>query len=171
MAAPEGIIRFCRHEQTLTFHIEGRGTMSYCLMFRRCAEQAVAGGVLALHIDLRCCTHMDSTFMGTLLYLKRIAARQEHGELLLLAPSSRCCQILEQMGLAGVFPIVAADEADVASWPELTADLRDVGACKRNIVQAHEELAALPGAAGEPFREVVRCLAAEPEARQAKEPI
>lgn len=164
-AAPENIRFYCRGP-TLTFHVTGPATMASCLVLRRRAEQAVAAGAVALRFDLRRCTHMDSTFIGTLLFLKRAAGRAL-GELVLVAPSPRCCQVLEQMGLTGVFPTATTEEPDTAGWADLGAGREDDGACKRNIVEAHRELAALPGPTGEVFRSVMRCLADEPEARAA----
>jgi hypothetical protein len=52
---------------------------------------------------------------------------------------------------------VQADEP-AEGWMELGVVPDDVAACKRNVVEAHQELATLPGSAGEPFREVMRCL-------------
>jgi hypothetical protein len=37
-----------------------------------------------------------------------------------------------------------------------------------NVIEVHEELAALPGAAGEPFRAVVRCLAKDVDKNASK---
>ncbi len=166
MDAPQGTIRFCRRGRAVTFHVTDHATMASCLVLRQFAEQALANGAMALHFDLRRCTHMDSTFIGTLLFLKRAAVRA-NGELVLDAPSPRCSGVLEQMGLTGVFPVASAEEPDTTGWAELGASLEDAGACKRNIVEAHRELAALPGATGEVFRSVMRCLADEPEARAA----
>ncbi len=166
MDASQGTIRYGRGGRGMTFHVTGHATMASCLVLREHAGQALAAGATRLQFDLRRCTHMDSTFIGTLLFLKRAAGRV-NGELILDAPSPRCCEVLEQMGLTGVFAVVSVDEPDTAGWPELGASLEDVGACKRNIVDAHRELAALPGATGEVFRSVMRCLADEPEARAA----
>jgi len=41
------------------------------MALRGYAEQAFAAGATGLRIDLRHCTYMDSTFLGTLLFLKR----------------------------------------------------------------------------------------------------
>jgi anti-anti-sigma factor len=166
MDAARGTIRYSRRGRVMTFHVTDHATMTSCLVLRERAEQALAAGAPDLHFDLRRCTHLDSTFIGTLLFLKRAAGRAG-GELVLVSPSPRCWQVLEQMGLTGVLPAASAEEPDTASWAELGADLEDAGACKRNIVEAHRELAALPGPAGEAFRSVMRCLADEPEARRA----
>jgi anti-anti-sigma regulatory factor len=136
----------------------------------RCvAEQSLADGALDFHIDLRHCTHMDSTFIGTLLFLKRTIDRRPQRSFRLVCPSTLCGRILEQMGLDGVFTTTTVDEPPAVACTELPGDLQDPCAFKRNVLQAHQELANLPGPAGEPFRAVVRCLAQDPEARRLQE--
>jgi anti-anti-sigma factor len=169
MAEPQGTVRVRRHGQAVTFHVEGRATAAVGLPLRRCAEQALAGGATSLRFDLRRCTHMDSTFLGTLLYLKRAIGRGGQGEVALVCPSPQCGRILEGMGLADVFPAVSAEEAEVSDCTELIEDMQDVKGFKRNVIQAHEELASLPGPAGEQFRAVVRCLAQDPDAQKVRE--
>jgi anti-anti-sigma factor len=164
MDAPQGTFRVRLHGQTVDFQVEGRATAGQGLAFRKCAEQCLAGGAPALRIDLARCTHMDSTFLGTLLFLRRAVERRGQGDFVLVSPSPQCCQLLRQMGMANLFPVRTSEEPDAGDWVEVTGDLTDVCTFKRNIVQAHRELAALPGPAGEPFRAVVRFLAEEPEA-------
>jgi len=106
---------------------------------------------------------MDSTFLGTLLFLRRAVERHGPGDFVLVCPSPQCCQILAHMGLANLFPVRQAVDQGPGDWVEVTGDLQDISAFKRNIIQAHRELAALPGPAGEAFRDVVRSLAQEPE--------
>jgi anti-anti-sigma regulatory factor len=168
MATPQGIVRVHWQEQTVTFQVEGRATMVQSQPLRRVAEQSLAEGGRVFHVDLRACTHMDSTFLGTLLFLKRNVDRRSEGELTLVSPSVVCCRILDQMGLVGVFAVTTAAPPPPGGT-ELPGDLQDACAFKRNVLQAHQELASLPGPAGEPFRAVVRCLAEDPEARRLQE--
>ena len=46
------------------------------------------------------------TFLGTLLYLKRTIDHRGTGEFALVSPSPPCQQILEQMGLDRVYPVI-----------------------------------------------------------------
>jgi anti-anti-sigma regulatory factor len=165
MAAPKSILRVHQHEQALTFQVDGWGTMAQSLPIRRYAEQAIARGLTALRLDLRRCTYMDSTFLGTLLFLKRAIERQNQGKFTLISPSPQCGELLHSMKVDDVFCTVTADEPAADAWMELTCDGMDVPTAKRNVVQAHEELANLAGPAGEPFRAVVRCLAETPKAK------
>jgi anti-anti-sigma factor len=161
MAAQQGTVRVHRHDRTLTFQVEGWGTMAHSLPLRRFAEQSLAAGVTAIRVDLRRCKYMDSTFLGTLLFLKRAAERRCQGDFALLSPSPECGRLFQQMGLDTVYPVVAAEEPAADAWTELTGGTEDVPAFQRNVVQAHQELADLPGPAGEPFRAVMRCLERE----------
>jgi anti-anti-sigma factor len=144
--------------------------MNQCLSFRRFAECCLAAGATTLRVDLRRCTFMDSTFMGTLLFLKRAAHQKEKGEFVLVSPSPQCCKLIKQMGVEGVFPIEQAEEPAGCRWCDLPSDAKDQPAFKENVLQAHQELAQIEGPASEPFRAVVRCLTQEmEEAARAKE--
>src|SRR5262245_54518955 len=107
MATAQGIVRFQQQDHTVTFRVEGRGTMNQSLPMRRCAERCLENGINSVRIDLRDCTYMDSTFLGTLLTLKKFLA-QRQGEMILIAPSPSCCRILQQMGLTEVLHTQAA---------------------------------------------------------------
>jgi anti-sigma B factor antagonist len=154
MAASGCVVRVHQGQKTVTYQVEGRATMDHGLALRRCAEQTIACGVTVIRADLHLCTFMDSTFIGTLLHVKRAIGQCNCGELVLLSPSQQCCRLLHQMGLDGVFSVVMTEETCDQDWSELPAAPRDVGTFQRNIFQAHEELAALPGCVGEKFRAV-----------------
>jgi anti-anti-sigma regulatory factor len=169
MAAQDGCVRVQRHDGTVTFRVEGWGTMKQSLPFRRVAERCLADGAAALHIDLRACTYLDSTFLGTLLAVKRAADRQRQGTFALVAPSAQCAGLLRQMALDRLFPVVPADEC-ADTWVDVTAAGDDVAAVKGNVVDAHQQLAELPGPAGEKFRAVVHCLEQAAEAERGQGP-
>jgi anti-anti-sigma factor len=168
MASPRGTIRVCQSEQKTVFHIEGWAQMDLGLALRRAAEQGLAQGTTSLLVDLRQCEYMDSTFMGTLLYLKRAADRRSNIRFALIAPSQPCCQLLEQMGLLDVFPAASCEEIPGEESKPLCRDISDVEAFQRNVLQAHEELACLPGKAAEPFKKLARMMAQEMDAKKPK---
>jgi anti-anti-sigma factor len=166
MAIPQGVVRFHQQDQMVTFRVEGRGTMNNSLPLRRCAERFLSAGANQVRVDLRDCTYMDSTFLGTILTIKKTLDRS-NGQLVLVAPSTACCRILQQMGLSDVLPAQADPPAPGTAWTEVGSEPPDVQSFKRNVAQAHEELANLPGQAGEQFKAVVRCLS---EASKADKP-
>jgi anti-anti-sigma regulatory factor len=165
--AAQGIVRVRQLDRTVTFRVEGWTTMNQSLMFRKTAEQHLAAGATVLRVDLGRCTFMDSTFVGTLLFLKRTVHSHKLGEFSLIGPSPECCQLFRKMGLEGAFPLVE-EQLDEQGWRELTREGEDVSAFKCNVVQAHRELACLDGPAGEQFRAVVRCLEHDLETEKAK---
>jgi anti-anti-sigma factor len=169
MALPQGILRVHYDRQTLTFQVDGQATMHHSLPLRRRAEQALANGVTTLWVDLRRCTYMDSTFLGTLLCLKKTIEQRGEGSFALASVSPQCQRLLRQMGLDKFYTVLTVEELPPEAWQEMAGDPCDAGTFQGNEVQAHEELANLPGPAGDPFREVVRCMAKDAEARRARQ--
>jgi len=166
MATQRGMVRVHQHDQTITFQLEGQATMQQSPAVRRFAEQCLTGGATALAVDLRRCTHMDSTFLGTLLFLKRLVEHGEQSNFVVISPSPRCRQLLQEMRLEKIFPIVDGEEPAASAWRELPGGREDVMAFKRNVVQAHQELGRLEGPAGETFRELADQLAQELESQE-----
>jgi anti-anti-sigma regulatory factor len=169
MTARQDLVRFHRDGQTLTFQVKGWGTMTHALPIRRLAEQGLACGATQLRIDLRHCTYMDSTFLGTLIVLlKAVFARGRRDGFALVCPSAACCKLLQQMGVDDLFPRVTAEEVDATAWTPLGGEMDDVQSFKCNVVQAHVELANQPGPAAQTFGPIARRLTEELEAEKKK---
>jgi len=152
MGASQGIVRVCQKEQVITLQVQGWGTMRHSLSVRRLAEQCLAGGLRKLRVDLRQCTYLDSTFLGTLLTLQRQACRQGERRFVLISPSADCCRLFQQLGILDVFATEPAQEPDSEEgWVELPCERDDACAFNRNVCQAHEALASLGGKAGQTF--------------------
>ena len=158
MTSPHGVIRIHQQEQTLTFQVVGWGQMATSLPVRQFTEQALAQGVRRLCFDLRHCTYLDSTFLGTLLFLQRAAKRRIGGELILVSPSPDCVKLLHQLGVEACFRCLEAEELTALAWTELVRDTSDAVAFNHNVLQAHQELAGLAGTCGETFQPVARRL-------------
>jgi anti-sigma B factor antagonist len=163
MAQAQGVIRFCQEGPTMHFKVEGQATMHQSLPFRRFVQQCLEAQAGNVAVDLRGCTYVDSTFLGTLLFCQRSMSRSGAGEFRLISPSPQCAELFRQMGVAQVFSIQAREEAAGPEWTVLTKEPEDARTLQRNVYQAHEELASLPGSAGEAFRAVVRCMAKDLE--------
>jgi anti-sigma B factor antagonist len=168
MATPQGTIRVRQDEQTITFQVAGRANMALSPGVRRCADQGLARGVAVLRVDLRHCSYMDSTFLGTLLCLQRGLAGRGRGEVVLVSPSPEISRLFQQMGVDDLFPVRVEEESREGDWKELGTGPEDLPTCKGLVVQAHQELATLPGPAGETFRQVVRTLAKAEEAEKKR---
>jgi anti-anti-sigma factor len=161
-------MRVCEDDQCIVFQIEGRGTMQQAPALRGRAESALADGVRRLQVDLRRCHYMDSTFLGTLLLLMRAVSRLEQGEFALVCPSPECRQLLEKMQLVKVYSIVELEELPGYLWSDLPADLDNPDCFDRVVVEAHQELAATPGAPNAMFAALAKRLMDEWKAKQAR---
>lgn len=156
MSAPRSSIRFAHDDQHITYQVHGWGTLQQSLPFRQHAERRLAEGCQCLEVDLRHCDYLDSTFLGTLLFLLR-ACKGSHSQFKLVSPSSSCQELLNKMKMDRVYPIDWHEEPD-SGWRELPTPDEDRDNLRFNAVAAHGELAKLPGEAGDPFRAVVKGL-------------
>lgn len=157
-----------RHGSTLDLRIDGRGTMPESLAIRRSVENQPTPAIKSLRVHLAGCTFMDSTFIGTLIFLKRSLAKSQ-GSFVLVCPSSECRQLLTKMGIARVFCVEdkpSDDDARNCDWQELSAE--PVSPCsldfKENVCEAHQRLAEEEGS-----RERFESLAAMLQRELAKE--
>jgi anti-anti-sigma factor len=140
--------------------------MPQSLPLRRWVEEHLASGGTALRVDLQQCTYMDSTFIGTLLCLKR-AADAASASFALLSPSEPCTRLLEQMGLQDLLTTEAAAASDAEDWVTLPVEEDDLPALRGTMFAAHKELSQVQGPGCAPFRDMVRCLEREMGAEKA----
>jgi anti-anti-sigma factor len=168
MAAQQGNIHVYQHDQAVTFQVAGQATMHHSPAVRRYAEQSLPAGITAVSVDLRHCTHMDSTFLGTLLFLRRLVQHSKEGTFVLISPSPQCRRLLREMGLEKLFAVMDMEELAPDVWTDLKSGPGDPTAFKRNVVQAHQELGRLEGPAGETFRVLAAEMAAELNAEDPK---
>lgn len=158
----------------LTLDVAGPATMMESPTVQCAASEQLAHGIRSVRVDLRDCTTMDSTFTGTLLALKR-QLDALGGCLSLVCPSPKVCELLEQMGLEDFYAIELV-EREVGGWRDLATPARTVEKLRRVVVDAHDELARVPGPAARTFRAVADELRrsdpdlrrSEPEARRSE---
>jgi anti-anti-sigma regulatory factor len=158
MVTPQGVLRVHQKERSVLFQVEGQATCVLGTPLRRLAEEALGCGCSCIRIDLRHCTWMDSTFVGTLLLLCKAAANKQLGEFGLVSPSPECRRILRQMGVDRICVICDEAELPPEEWIEVERCTVKDDEFRCNVLQAHEQLAELPGTVGDTFRKVVQCV-------------
>jgi anti-anti-sigma regulatory factor len=164
MTTPASTLRVCRDDTTITFQVEGRVTMALSVPLRRLAELALCDGVAALHIDLRRCLYIDSTFVGTLLVLQRAA--RDRANFSLLCPSASCQRALDSLGLGNRFAVIHCDELPSHAWSEVDVTTEDRLCLKYNVCDSHQELVNVGGRTAEPFRAVAETMQRELDAER-----
>ena len=154
-ASPCRMFTGCR-QSVLLIRVVGRGNSQGCPALRQLAEQRLASGIDRVQIDLAECTHLDSTFVGTLLFLAKHPRLRERGRLQLVRPSPECLQVLKQMSVGRLFDICDSVDYSACEWQELGSDMEplDRSLFRQNVVEAHEHLAAVPGPLSDCFRAI-----------------
>lgn len=156
-------VRVSQYGPRLELQVHGRGNMQQCPAMRNWVEKRIAGGCTSVWIDLSRATHLDSTFIGTLLILNRRLLAGGGERIVLAAPSPACTSVLSQMHVENQF-VVSNDPPEPRQWQdELRGEANTLSSYgfKQNLVDAHQELADLSGPASEQFRELATQMANE----------
>jgi anti-anti-sigma factor len=160
---PQCLVRTMQQGDIAQVRIEGQVNLTQSPRVRAFGDRWLRHPNRALVLDLRLCTHMDSTFVGTLLFLQRQAAMTGHGKLRLLAPSVECSRLLGEMGVQDVFETTDREEVTQGSWTILDINAGETSQLRGCITDAHRALASTPGLAAEQFLRVVECFRPDEE--------
>jgi anti-anti-sigma regulatory factor len=155
MTGSSGKVLACREAGELYLLVLGRVTSHHSPAMRQYAEEGLACGAMSVEVDLRDCTHCDSTFLGTLLHLQRRWERHAKGSFRLVGPSVEVRQILAQIGAEKLFCTVNdSSRTDLQmTWQQLEDSVERVGPFrfKENVVEAHQALASAGGELAQRF--------------------
>lgn len=150
----------------LTIAVEGPATMTESPAVKETASERLARGVREVRIDLRDCTMIDSTFSGTLLALERMLVRVG-GTLTLVSPSPKVVELLHQMGIEDFYRIERTERPEHRDgWVPIAPVGRGIEKLRRAVIDAHDELARVPGPQAETFRGVADELRREDDGRK-----
>src|SRR5262245_27981229 len=171
MADSSGTIIATFESSTAVVRVRGRAQAHQCPAFRRFAEEVFSGRAHRLQVDLSECEYFDSTFLGTLLHLRKTPGQDGGSMLTLVAPSEQCLQILGRMGAKSLFRIDNGCSAnDDSQWNLLPEE--QPGQCgldfKKNVVQAHQELAQVPGPMQDQYKMIAEMAAEDLASAQGK---
>jgi anti-anti-sigma factor len=170
MTAVKGKVLARQEADELCFLVVGNVTCHHSPALRQYAEEGLARGATRIQVDLRDCMYGDSTFLGTLLQLKRRCDGQNQGAFRLVCPSASFRQLLAQIGAEQLFRIVDhVTTTDIqTTWQQLNDDEIRAGSLrfKQNVVEAHQELAKSGGALGQRFGPLAEAVSRELEVHQ-----
>ncbi|MFH1422609.1 MAG: STAS domain-containing protein [Planctomycetota bacterium] len=97
-------IELARSQNSVYIRIIGAGNMTMCPTLYDIAEQMLKEGFRKFIIDLKECTGMDSTFMGTLVEIAAMSPPISES-LMVINPSPYNLNLLESLGLGSVIII------------------------------------------------------------------
>jgi anti-anti-sigma regulatory factor len=165
MSAPKSLVFVYRQGRAVFCRVEGWGTLAHGLGLRQFAERCLADGATTMRVDLQQCDYLDSTFLGTLVCLHRNFARCGPEGFALVAPAPPCRELLAKMKLDAVLLVRPVEDFPPGGWTELPRD-SEGEAFQTCVVQAHEELAKVPGPTSKSFHKLAAVLAKELEAKR-----
>lgn len=163
------LVRVRCGEAVLDLEVLGRGTLDQCPAVREWVETQWRQAVKPLRVHLDRATHLDSTFIGTLLLLNRQLQAKAGLSVTIASLSAEGRRALEQMHVLNQLTI---EQAESQPWQELQvkSNVRSSRGCQQTVVEAHQELAQVGGAAQAQFGALAAQLADEWKASEQHKP-
>lgn len=145
--------------------VTGRANFNISVDFRKLMRRLAPTGQERILIDLSECRLMDSTFLGTLAFeagqMKRRSGAPDAPKLELLNPNPTVRELIEDLGVAGLFRFVERDLTQEAFTAAPPVDAASPVELTRTCLEAHELLMALHPANVAKFKEAAAFLAEE----------
>jgi anti-anti-sigma regulatory factor len=140
-----------------------------CPELRSFCEAALPAERPTLYVHLQDCEHFDSTFLGTLLCLQKLHGTAGGETVVIVSPSETCEQALRRMSAHLLFPFESRELPDEIEWTQIAGDGTDRSSLEfqKQVVDSHNELAAVPGPVGELYAPIARMAEQELVSRQA----
>ena len=140
--------------------IEGRATMRESPALRSAAEAALDAGAIVW--DLSECEYLDSTMLGCLIGVRKLA-EQRGRRMDIVADGSQQVKLFSTSSLHKYFEFLDAAPAIQGLWLAIEPERVDNTELSRHVLKCHERLAERGGEDGEAFRRVCDRLSTEIE--------
>ena len=150
--------------RTVWVRVEGKGSFLNSTGLKEFAKEMINRGFREFAIDLKNCTVMDSTFMGTLAGIALRLRELGQGNLRVTNLNERNSDLLSNLGLDQLFIIEARNSALGAPAPEtatqtpLAATAPDKTAQAQTMLEAHEACVEANEANAAKFKDVLEYL-------------
>ncbi|WP_343124806.1 STAS domain-containing protein [Verrucomicrobium sp. GAS474] len=154
-------MQVARNGDLVYIQVIGRGSFQNASHVKHFSEEVLKNGAKEIVIDLKECTYLDSTFLGTLagIGIKLRAATAEASTLQLLNATARNTELIQNLGLDRLFRFETS--APVPA-PETTEKLDGTAAGKvetgETMLEAHETLMQWDARNVAKFKDVVAYL-------------
>jgi len=153
------VIYIASSSDTALVRIIGKGTFQNSYPIKKWFLSKIEEKCANLIIDLKDCTGMDSTFMGTITGLS-LKAKSLGKKAVVLANITRHNRhLLETLGLDKFFILKEVLELDrFLNWQMLSIEDLDKLTTTKHMIEAHEKLIVTGGSSGEQFKAVDKLL-------------
>ncbi|EDY18994.1 anti-sigma-factor antagonist [Chthoniobacter flavus Ellin428] len=145
--------------RTVWVRVEGKGSFLNSTGLKEFAKEMINRGFREFAVDLKNCTVMDSTFMGTLAGIALRLRELGQGNLRVTNLNERNSDLLSNLGLDQLFVIEARHSAPVAATQTpLAAAAPDKTAQAQTMLEAHEACVEANEANAAKFKDVLEYL-------------
>ncbi|MEA2012886.1 MAG: STAS domain-containing protein [Verrucomicrobiota bacterium] len=150
------------HSGEAKIKIEGMGTLKISEDLKKFCLTAISKKIKKLVIDLSSCSHMDSTFMGTLTEIELYSRKIEKTFVTILNISPENKALLSGLGLKNFFNFVYS-ESETKGWKQLDISPFEAGMTNsQSIIDAHKALMDVDEKNIAKFEDVITFLEDEP---------
>lgn len=151
----------------VVIRVVGRGTMRESPAFRAAAESALRGGRLVA--DMAECEYLDSTFLGCLIGVQKLAESRRGTSFAIAANQSAQIKLFSISSLDRYFDFVADSPEPTTELVTIQCDQLDQVELSRHVLECHRRLAERGGTEAEAFRRACDRLSAELEERESQD--
>ena len=145
--------------RTVWVRVEGKGSFLNSTGLKEFAKEMINRGFREFAIDLRNCTVMDSTFMGTLAGVALRLRELGQGTLRVTNLNERNSDLLSNLGLDQLFVIESLNSAPLqAAQTPLAAAAPDKTTQAQTMLEAHEACVEANEANAAKFKDVLEYL-------------
>ena len=139
--------------------VNGRGSFQNAGHFKSFYSEVIKNGAQRFVIDLKNCTYLDSTFLGTMTGLGKELKDSPTGKLQIINSSTRNFELMQSLGLDRLFQI---QSNGLGYKPEQMQELENKPGTKENtgltMLEAHENLMGWDERNVSKFKDVVEYL-------------
>jgi anti-anti-sigma regulatory factor len=146
--------------RTVWVRVEGKGSFLNSTGLKEFAKEMINRGFREFAVDLKNCTVMDSTFMGTLAGVALRLRELGQGNLRVTNLNERNSDLLSNLGLDQLFLIEVRNSVPVmaAAQTPLAASAPDKTAQAQTMLEAHEACVEANEANAAKFKDVLEYL-------------
>ena len=130
-----------REEDVAYIQVSGRGSFQNAGHLKGFYTEMIKSGVQRFVIDLKNCTYLDSTFLGTMTGLGLLLKDSPHGRLQIINSSARNLELMQNLGLDRLFNVRSTGiEYKQEEMKELERKPESQTATGETMLTAHELL-------------------------------
>jgi anti-anti-sigma factor len=145
-------------QQEASVQIVGRGSFQNAHLLKSFYNELLTKGINGFYLDLKECTYLDSTFLGTLAGLGS-KLRAKNGKLNIVNASTRNMELLQNLGLDRIFTIqISSVDFKPENLTPLQAPALDKTESGQQMLEAHQTLIQLDPRNVAKFKDVVAYL-------------